>query len=332
LSIIVAAGLVASVAATVVVAAHDDRRHAVVRAIVTSETQAYFDDPAVVAALARAHVHLHVDVAPSRTIATSVDLSRYDVALVAGADAPKIRGVGETVVPFSTPVVFGTFTSEARRLAAFGVAQPRGATWSFDLGRYLALAATARPPITTSDVLGSTAATGYAALAARAAAGNRPISTPRTVDAVINDLTPLFPPPGAAWDAPLDWLEQRGSSMAIATMLESEFVARTSAPNSGTPAGMTLLYPDPGMVVAETLVPLDAAGTRVGRALSGDARLQQLAVRHGFRTTGATLPAFASARGIGVPATLAPVVDPPGFDVLDALATKLDIAQHMLPT
>jgi hypothetical protein len=58
----------------------------VVRGLIGSEKQPFFNDPAVVAAFARHGLRLQVDVAGSRQIAQS-DLSGYDFAFPAGVPA-----------------------------------------------------------------------------------------------------------------------------------------------------------------------------------------------------------------------------------------------------
>src|SRR5262249_58949802 len=65
---------------------------------------------------------------------------------------------------------------------------------------------------------------------------------------------------------------------------ESQFVARAAAKDGAIKPGMVLVYPDPEIVSKHTLVPLTPNGDAVGRLLTTDPTLQQLAVKYGFRT------------------------------------------------
>ena len=45
------------------------------------------------------------------------------------------------------------------------------------------------------------------------------------------------------------------------------------------------MYPSPDVLSKHTLVPLSSAGDTIGRLLTDDPTLQQLAVENGFRST-----------------------------------------------
>lgn len=58
-----------------------------VRGVIGSEKQPFFNDPEVIRAFHNQGLDVKVDTAGSRQIATSVDLSRYDFAFPAGVPA-----------------------------------------------------------------------------------------------------------------------------------------------------------------------------------------------------------------------------------------------------
>lgn len=66
---------------------------------------------------------------------------------------------------------------------------------------------------------------------------------------------------------------------------EAQFLAAEAAHR--TTGDMVLTYPSPTVLSKHTLVPLNSNGDQVGRLLSTDPELQQLAVKYGFRTADA---------------------------------------------
>lgn len=117
----------------------------VVRGLIGSEKQPFFNDPAVVAAFARHGLRLQVDVAGSRQIAQS-DLSGYDFAFPAGVPAAvriqRDHKVTKVYQPFYTPMAVATFKPIAAVLRRAGVMRPlAGGYWRFEMKAYLDLVA-----------------------------------------------------------------------------------------------------------------------------------------------------------------------------------------------
>jgi hypothetical protein len=88
-----------------------------------------------------------------------------------------------------------------------------------------------------------------------------------------------------------DYLSQGVGNTPLLFIYEAQFLERiVDDPDSIVRGGddpdrnMVLLYPSPTVVSNHTLVPLDRRGDEVGRLLSEDPRLQELAAEHGFRT------------------------------------------------
>jgi hypothetical protein len=80
-----------------------------------------------------------------------------------------------------------------------------------------------------------------------------------------------------------------------------------------------------------TLVPLSAAGDTVGRLLTDDPSLRQLAVEHGFRITSKpkVFGSFVEQGKLAVQPQVPDVVAPPTEDILRALMTRIDAALHV---
>jgi hypothetical protein len=119
----VAGVLVVAAVATVLVVRNGDDVQAsgmtTVGGVIGSEKRAFFDDPAVKAALAEHGFEVKVDTAGSREIATSVDLSKYAV--------------------FSSPMAIATYQPIVNLLSASGLAKQVNGVWYFDVRRYVDL-------------------------------------------------------------------------------------------------------------------------------------------------------------------------------------------------
>jgi hypothetical protein len=112
---------------------------------------------------------------------------------------------------------------------------------------------------------------------------------------------------------------------------EAQFVARAAARDGSIRPNMVLMYPDPDVLSKYTLVPLTTAGDTVGRLLTDDPSLQQLAVEHGFRITSkpTAFDSFVQQNKLAVQPHVRDVIQPPAYDVLEALMTRIDAALHI---
>jgi hypothetical protein len=358
LSLAIAAVLAIAVIAVVVIAAGgggDDSSKSltVVRGIIGSEKKPFFDDPRVKAAFARAGFDVQVDTAGSRAIANTVDLDKYDFAFPAGTPAAvKIRSdrkITTSYVPFYTPMAIATFTPIAQLLEQAGVAHDQGGYWTLDMQGFLRLVAdqtrwnqlpnnSAYPVskfvlITSTDVTTSNSAAMYASIASYVANGNGVLTSPSEVDKVIDDVSPLFVQQGyteQSSEAPFDDYLSIGIGKTPMVMIyESQFVARAAAHDGSIRKDMVLMYPDPDVLSKHTLVPLTPHGDRVGKLLTNDAALQHLAVVFGFRTDDPqSFAAFVKDAKVTVAPQLLAIVEPPTYETLEALITRLDAELH----
>jgi len=350
-SIGVAAVLAVAVIFTVVAASGgggDDSQLEVVRAVIGSEKQPFFDDPAVKAEFAKNGLRVDVDTAGSRQIATSVDLAKYDFAFPAGTPAAerirRDRNLTSTYVPFFTPMAVATFEPIAQLLRTAGVATDHGGWWSLDIKAFLALVAkntrwtdlpgnTAYPAtksilITSTDPQTSNSAAMYASMAAYVANGDNVVATPEAVLGVAEALNPLFSRQGyteTSSEAPFeDFLSIGIGKTPMVMIYEAQFVARAAARDGSIRPGMLLMYPDPGIQSKHTVVPLTEKGDRAGQLLLNDPTLQRLAVTYGFRTSDpAAFASLVSEAGVGVAPNFLNLIDPPAYETLEALLTQI---------
>ena len=353
---LVLAALLAIGVGTAIVASVRDRVAAgrpppltTVPGVIGSEKQPFFRDPAVAAAFARHGLDVQVDIAGSREIATRVDLDRYDFAFPAGIPAAerirRERKVTAFYQPFYTPMAVGTFKPIAQLLAKAGVASPlAGGYWRFDMRRYLALVeketrwdelpgnkvypARKSLLIASTDVRTSNSAAMYLAVASYVRNGDRVVENAAQGDKLVDEVAPLFLRQGFSaysTEGPFeDYLTIGVGKTPMVMIYEAQYLARAAAQDGSIGPDRVLMYPEPTVLTKHTLVPLKPAGDRVGRLLSSDPELQRLAVKHGFRTAdAATVRRYLADRKVAVPPDLVTIVEPPTYEALEHLITRI---------
>ncbi|WP_218000584.1 three-helix bundle dimerization domain-containing protein [Nocardia higoensis] len=311
-----------------------------VRGVVGSEKASLFEDPRVAEELARHGLRVEIEPAGSRQIA-DMDLTGYSFAFPSSVPAAEriLRGHGISTryTPFSSPMAIATFTPIAELLTTAGVVRP-GPTPTFDMARYLQLAQrntewthlagnTTYPVrknilVSTTDPRTSNSAAMFLAIAAFVANDNAVVQGAEAQQRVLPLLSRLFTGQGYAENSSAGTFEEYLTAgmgpTPLVLIYEAQF-AEAKAAGRITP-DMVLTYPSPTVLSTHTVVPLDAAGDRLGRLLTDDPELQRLAAEHGFRTRDATAFAgVAAAQRLPVPAELIDVVDTPTYDTLEAL-------------
>jgi hypothetical protein len=357
ISIVVAVLLAVSVVSTVVVWTEGSSKKPlqVVRGAISAENAAFFGDPRVEAAFAQRGLDVQVDAAGNRQVAATVARSKYDFAFGAGAPAvdPILisRHITTSSVPFFTPLVVASFTDVAQVLERAGVAQDHGGWWSLDMKAFLDLAAqhvrwnqlpgnkaypsTKVVGITSTNVTTSNSAEMYASIASYVLNQGRVLVSKANVDEVVNQVSPLFLEQNNTQQSTAalfrDYLSKGEGTTPMVMMPEAQFVASAAAHDDSIRPNMVLMYPDPDVQSLATLVPLTRAGAAVGRLLTDDPSLQQLAIRHGFRTTSkpTAFGSFAREHHIAVQPQVGDAIEPPSGDILEALMTRINAALHV---
>jgi hypothetical protein len=97
---------------------------------------------------------------------------------------------------------------------------------------------------------------------------------------------------------------------------EAQYLGRQL--RGGVRTDSELIYASPTVLSKHTLVPITDSGDRLGKLLTEDPRLQRLAAEHGFRTA-----QFEKVVGEKAPTTLPDVVDPPAFEVQEAMLDEI---------
>jgi hypothetical protein len=349
LAALLAVGVVAAVAYSVIGRPGPSSSVATVRGVIGSEKQDFFADADVQAEFRRNGLQVQVDTAGSREMATTVDLSRYDFAFPAGVPtAQKIKAdhhVATTYQPFFTPMVVASFRPIAQLMVANGIARDEGSYFALDMRAYLALVArnarwtdlagnTAYPSsksvlITSTDVRKSNSAAMYLAIASYVLGGDNVVPDETTARQIVPRVAPLFLRQGfteESTDTPFqDYLSIGIGKSPMVMIYEAQFLARQAAHDSAITRDMVLMYPTPTVDSKHTLVPLRPAGDRVGRLLTTDPAMRRLEVRYGFHTSDpAAFSSYLTSRGVPLPPQLVDVVDPPAFGALEAMIAGID--------
>lgn len=318
--------------------------------LIGSEKAPFFRDQRVVAALRRGGFDVSVSTAGSREIAAK-DLTHEDFVFPAGVPAAeKIRRERtgtQSFTPFFTPMAIATWKPIVALLEANGLIHRAGDLVTFDVGAYIDKVAqnqrwkdlegnTAYPVnksilITSTDVRKSNSAAMYLSLASYVANDENIVQNDTQVNALIDRLAPLFLRQGfvaSSSEEPFDdYLVQGMGKSPMVMVYESQFIQRAALGDGSTTADMELIYPDPTILSKHTLVGLDPDGIRLGDFLTNDPEMRTLATEFGFRTTDtAAFRKFVTDHQLTVPETLLNVIDPPTYETLESMITRLEAA------
>ncbi|HZX02390.1 three-helix bundle dimerization domain-containing protein [Kribbella sp.] len=348
----VAGVLVLATVATVLVVRNGNNAQAspsliTLTGVIGSEKRAYFEDPDVKAALAKHGFEVKVDTAGSREIATSVDLSKYDFAFPSSSTAaerilkprsgrPAVNGMEYSV--FSSPMAIATFQPIVDLLSATGIARKVDGAWYFDVRKYVDLAkanwrwtnirgnttypVNKRILITTTDPRTSNSAAMFLSIVTYVANHNTVVQSEADEKKVLPLVAPLFVNQGYtdnSSEGPFDdYLSLGMGKSPMVNIYEAQFVE--AAVEHRLKPGMVLMYPSPTVQSKHTLVSLNGGGEKLGELLSTDPELQELAARHGFRTTDETQFAnIVGQRNLPVAKDVLDVADTPTYDTLERL-------------
>jgi len=316
--------------------------------LIGSEKAPFFADDRVNAALKRGGFIVKVSTAGSRQIAEA-DLSKDDFAFPAGAPAgDKIRTDhpgSQAFVPFYTPMAIATWKPIVALLANAGVIHSAGGLNTFDMTAYLKLVSqntrwkdlpgnttyvvNKSILITSTDVRTSNSAAMYLALTSYVANGDNIVQNDAGVTGLVDGLAPIFLRQGfvaSSSEEPFDdYLVQGMGKSPLVMIYEGQFIQRAAAADGSITADMELVYPDPTILSKHTFVGLNANGIRLGEFLSSDPEIRQLATEYGFRTTDtAAFAKLVADHQLDVPNTLIDVIDPPTYETLEAMITRIE--------
>lgn len=312
-----------------------------VRGVVGSEKMAFFADERVAKVLADNGIRVQAEPAGSRQIATTVDLGALDFAFPSSIPAAeriqRQRNITTKYTPFSSPIAIATYRPIADLLTAAGVIKP-GPVSTFDMNRYLELAGTGvqwddlpdnttypvakNILVSTTDPRSSNSAAMYLSIASYVANDHTIVRGATAEQHVLPVLSKLFLAQGYtdnSSDGPFNQYLTNGMGQTpLVCIYEAQFVE--AAGKGRIKPDMVLTYPTPTVLSSHTLVPLTAAGDKIGKLLTDNPELRHLASEHGFRTGDtAQFASIAAQRSVPVTADLIDVVDVPAYETLEHL-------------
>ena len=309
--------------------------------VIGSEKRAYFEDPDVVARLEELGYRVSVTTAGSRQIATTTDIAEQDFVFPSSAPATqKVReqGSGYSVdFPFFTPMAVASWKPIADLLVAEGVVSEQNGAYTLDVNKYMDLARSGKRwrdlgeaypsprnvQIRSTDIRTSNSAAMYLSLLAWEVAERDP-ERRDDVGFLIDEIAPFFTAQGyseASSSGPFtDYLSQGMGAAPMVMVYEAQFLGEQMRPNSRIRDDMVLLHLSPTVLANHGIVGVSAGGKELGRLLSNDPQLQQLAARHGFRPANSgSLADELADRGLDAPSDYVNSIDPPSYDRLEQL-------------
>jgi hypothetical protein len=187
--------------------------------------------------------------------------------------------------------------------------------------------------ISTTDVRKSNSAAMYLALTSYVANGDNIVENDSEAARIIDRLAPLFLRQGftgSSSEEPFeDYLVQGMGKSPMVMIYESQFVQRAAAADGSITPEMVLMYPDPTIFSKHTFVGLTPDGIRLGDFLSNDPEMRSLATQYGFRTADtAAFTKFVTDHQLTVPTSFISVIDPPTYETLEAMITRLEAAYN----
>jgi hypothetical protein len=336
LSLVLAAVLSVVVVATIFVSRSNSSRSSatVVRGAVDPESRPFFADPRVQTIFKQHELDMRIN-----------DASVPPDFSVDGAPSPNAGAGNPGVTPFYSPLAVATFRDIAVVLQHAGLAHDHGGWWSLDTARYLDLVRrrvrwnqlpgnstyhSVRPVLIATPGTETDTTAMYAALAGYLANGSAPLESHAEVDKVVNAVSPLFLEQGSrdpARGTPFDeYLSLGETTTPMVLVEEAEFVQRAMIAGGKISPNMVLMYPDPDVLVTQTLLARTPAGARVAALLTDDPTLQTLAAADGLRTPAhpGTVAAVAQRHHVALPSTVGDVIEAPTAQNLEALMVRIE--------
>jgi hypothetical protein len=319
--------------------------------VVGSEKVDFFADDRVRQLLQKNGLTVVVDKAGSREIASLPRLKDYDFAFPAGEPAAvKIEntlGRNKFSVPFYTVMTVASWKPIAKILEANGLVTQEGPFYYIiDMHGFLQLALDGKRwkdlkdsaaygisrsvLISSTDVRKSNSAAMYLSIASYVFNNDAVVENQGEVQAVLPKVVPLFlkqgfqdsSSAGPFEDYKLIGMGKTPLVMVYEAQFFEELIKNEALANRDQ---MVLLYPRPTVFAKQVFIPISPAGERLGDLLENDLDLQRLAAEYGWRTK---LPQAQAevwkARGVNAPQDLVDIINPPRFDMVEAMIQGIE--------
>ncbi len=324
-----------------------------VSGVVGSEKAGFFRDPDVEKRFRQLGYEVNVTTAGSREIAEQTDLSQYDFASPSSGPATeKVERQSSDYTasyPFYSPMGVATFEPIVEILKREGLVREDNGMQVLDVAGFTELATSntrwrdlgsefpspRTVQISTTDIRTSNSAAMYLSILYWVFTNENPELASNN-DELVRQITPFFAGQGYTASSSAgpfaDYLSQGMGAAPMVMVYEAQFLGEQMSPNSRIDDSHVLLYLDPTVQANHGVVGMNEAGSEVGRLLTEDAELQELAARHGFRPSNSEIfSEVMSEHGLTPPVDYVASVDLPSYDQLELLITEVGKAYTTPP-
>ncbi|MBW5484314.1 solute-binding protein [Streptomyces bambusae] len=277
-----------------------------VRGVIGSEKAEFFDDPDVVKALAAKGYTVRTETSGSWAM-DQLPLKEYDFAFPSSSEpAVEIEAKAglkgaQTVKPFYSPLVVVARANAAKVLADNGLARLTGKnTGTLLMGPYLKASGedrtwqqlqgsaayaelTGTVFIKTTDPTSSNSGALFLAATSNVHNNSTVVSDEAGIERTAPLLRKLISVQGSLPPSTDDPFRAFISGAGDPLILVYESQVASMLLQKQDPGDMAVLYPDTTVNTEHTFVPLSETARELGALLTGDPKLRELAIRHGFR-------------------------------------------------
>lgn len=326
-----------------------------VTGLIGSEKQAFFDDPRVQQALRRHGLEVHYEKVGSRRIATEGGakglVSNYDFGFPAGVPAAtridNEYNVKKKYDVFFTPMTIASWKPVVDVLEANGIVANRGDYYGIiDMNKLVGYMVQGTRwnelpnnqgynvnksiLVTSTNVFSSNSAAMYLSLASYVANGDNIVVNNQQANTVMPQIADIFFKqgfvPGSSAQPFRNYLSRGMGNSPLVMIYESQFLYQASLRDGSIIDDMILLYPEPTIFTQHRLLAMTDAGVRLGEALTTDEELLRLAIEQGYRNDDvAYFRKFIEQNKLEIPAQLINVINPPTYEVIEAMIGWLEL-------
>lgn len=324
-----------------------------VKGVITSEKENFFKDERVQKIFAENGLDVQVTRMTSDKIVAATDANGFNGYgdFVFPSSVPVSEKVKATFKSsqaynvFYSPMVVATWSPIVTILRDNQMIKKSGTYETFDLDSYLKIVQNGTRwkdlknsqdyPVnkivllSSSDSRYSGSAKMYVALNSYLLNDGNVVSSTQEVDKVMPTLKKIIQSQGnresSSTNMTSDYVSIGRGKVPMMFSYESEFLSIAQQNPELIKKGAVMLYPTPTIYSKHVMVVLNPAAQPIVDLLKKNPQLQKLASEYGFRIEGDNgIVQHAKSLGVVIPDTVIDVIDPPNYDILDTLTTKVE--------
>ena len=329
------------------------KSNTVVKGVITSEKENFFKDERVQKIFADNHFDVQVTRMTSDKIFAASDINGLNgfgdfVFPSSTSVAEKVKSTfknSQAYNVFYSPMVIATWTPIVDILRNNQMIKKSSTQETFDLDNYLQnvqkgvrwkdLKGSADYPVnkivlvSSSDSRYSGSAKMYVALNSYILNDSNVVSTQQDVDKVMPTLKKIIQSQGnresSSTNLTSDYVSIGRGKVPMMFSYESEFLSIAQKNPNLIKSGAVMLYPSPTIYSKHVMVIINPAAQSLVELIKNNPELKKLASEYGFRIEGDSgIIQHAKSLGVTIPETVIDVIDPPKYDILDTLTSKVE--------